>query len=1096
MINQFFDKLKTDFIELKFENDNFKYVLNGIDLEDLAKILIANYKKNELKAQGSFFYLNKKVKYEVKSDVIEFEFGNIRDTIFFESYKVHFEFSEKILFEIYNSSTLKLVNKLLKDEYFIKKRGTEIILNPLLSIIFKFFYNSNFAMSIFDNEFQYISNYHLDLFCDVLQKKEKISITDLNRCNFALILNKERKAFIEEINKYVEDMQFKPMIIIGNDGIGKTVSLQLYSLIKSKYHKFYFDFKKMDKLKEQFKRYFGLQLMKAFIPIEDKNNEKIEEKEEKEEKEKKIKKEYLNEFNNYLNLMKKLLYYDLFNYQNFFKCLTFVLQNYEFKNKCVFILDQYQEEYKKINENDFNQFKSLVSRMNCKIIICCSMNDKSIKEEIFSNMDDENDFDFSFEEKNNEKKQETISIIDIKEDELLESKSKKKNYNFKEYLIFKNDVYSDEDNKNKINQDIAQIKNKQNKIEEDIEIGIKMDIKKTEIQKAQEKPDFEIKNTKMEILFDESDEEILQYIQNKETIPEQHEKKIYLNNLVSLQSLIEKKEDQSVVECLFYFNYFPKYYSRFIDFKNNNLTEKNEVLVEKFYKIQKEKIQFKIHKFYNKNYDDNRINIYKNLIKLRKTINKYRNNSLDFKKLKKYSKIFPFKYISISLYEYKINKNIIYFNNDFKNFKFIINFSFPFIEHVINKMIDEYENYDNIKICELSGSALGNALENKIRKNIVNNNYFQHKFEERAIWSTNILTKQIIDEKKKQMNNTCKKSSPLFKDNILLDDINGAKILNENFYYIKPENEINKLIDSVILFKRGETFIMIALQITIFKKNKDIKTFEVFQNYLIKTVKTKFETLYNIKIDSIYLWFILLNNQFKNEETCTILKEQKICYAFYSLENKCFYEKRNENRINDLVFFIREEAKIFPKKENLQLKFPNPDIIFILENKISSSLKLQKDIDYENIRKSVCKSYGLLLDDDLNETIVEFLKKNSKYKNPIEILYLFSISLNALQQYFKNIDNLFAIFKSKDILYLNYNFTLYKISQNKEKYSIQNIENLPVEFAFSFFYQKSNQLPENITIKDLPNIEKNNICFIFKYYYKGKRYIFKNRKTP
>ena len=43
------------------------------------------------------------------------------------------------------------------------------------------------------------------------------------------IINKERKKFIDELDNYVKvDIQKEPMMIIGNDGIGKTITLQLY----------------------------------------------------------------------------------------------------------------------------------------------------------------------------------------------------------------------------------------------------------------------------------------------------------------------------------------------------------------------------------------------------------------------------------------------------------------------------------------------------------------------------------------------------------------------------------------------------------------------------------------------------------------------------------------------------------------------------------------------------------------------------------------------------------------------------------------------------------------------------------------------------
>ena len=64
---------------------------------------------------------------------------------------------------------------------------------------------------------------------------------------FSLIINEERKQFIEKLNNYVEfDKTF--LWIVGSDGIGKSISLMYYS-INAKENVLYFNLKLFDKKK-------------------------------------------------------------------------------------------------------------------------------------------------------------------------------------------------------------------------------------------------------------------------------------------------------------------------------------------------------------------------------------------------------------------------------------------------------------------------------------------------------------------------------------------------------------------------------------------------------------------------------------------------------------------------------------------------------------------------------------------------------------------------------------------------------------------------------------------------------------------------------
>lgn len=137
---------------------------------------------------------------------------------------------------------------------------------------------------------------------------------------FNLIYNNERKDFIEEIKEYVSSNKIEPMMIVGNDGIGKSVSLKFYSLLKFKYIKLYINFEVMNKI--GFKKYYLTELMRCFLPFDNTLDNKKE------------------KFKQYIQFITYLVKQKSFQENNLFDCL----QNLHFKEqKIIYILDQYQD---------------------------------------------------------------------------------------------------------------------------------------------------------------------------------------------------------------------------------------------------------------------------------------------------------------------------------------------------------------------------------------------------------------------------------------------------------------------------------------------------------------------------------------------------------------------------------------------------------------------------------------------------------------------------------------------------------------------------------------------------------------------------------
>ena len=84
---------------------------------------------------------------------------------------------------------------------------------------------------------------------DLGHENDKSFNNNLLTKNLTFIMNENRKQFINELNDYAKiDFQGEPMIIIGNDGVGKSLTLQLYTQIELKgYKKFYFNLKLLEK---------------------------------------------------------------------------------------------------------------------------------------------------------------------------------------------------------------------------------------------------------------------------------------------------------------------------------------------------------------------------------------------------------------------------------------------------------------------------------------------------------------------------------------------------------------------------------------------------------------------------------------------------------------------------------------------------------------------------------------------------------------------------------------------------------------------------------------------------------------------------------
>ena len=528
-----------------------------------------------------------------------------------------------------------------------------------------------------------------------------------------------------------------------------------------------------------------------------------------------------------------------------------------------------------------------------------------------------------------------------------------------------------------------------------------------------------------------------------------------------------------------YFNFLPKYHYKFYLFKiiKNLEGEKNDSkIIESFFDEQNKIIKKNISNFFCKmnkdNYPD--LNLYKNLLKLKKVISKSYENSFRFFKLYGYSLTFPFKYLQI--YMENNNKNNILFDDSLKSNYFKLRYSFPFIEKVVDNMIEGYNNDDKIDIKLLSGSAYGNALEIKIREKL---NKFKQKIDVRKVWSLNSISANVKNQIMKKQ-----KYLDRYKN---LEDINGLqdiKISEYKYFYFKPENQDNKLFDSLILVKiKDNEFNIIAFQITKNKPKNKVKDKTEYTNFLCQNIKTKFENLYKIKISTIYFLYILCNDTLENESLCKILNNEKIEYIFYSLKDKCFYKERNEIKINDAAYFMDKNAIVFSNK--IKKKNPSTESIDLFEEFLYDNFIKKNEIYFENVRnKYFGYNFGPKIEDNLKKLIINNLKKYIPYKNKYEILFLFGFSAEKLQVFrkLKENDELIYLFKLNNRVYLLFKNKSFEIDSNN---------NIMKDCAFptidkSKLKKEVKFNKDVIKFSSIDSIYVNSIIYLFKIYYLGE----------
>ncbi len=1083
---EFFDKLqlREEFIEIDFSKEPYQFLsIQGKNLNNLIEEFL---KKTKEKPANNLEIKN----FKEKRGTVVFTYENENYNIYIEPINFRLCYEEKTQFKGYNESQLISILQMLSVYYYFfindhfennieniisSTNIKEIILYPFFS---KLFYDLKFNIDLNNQNMNKIKIKKellepLQLYIEkeeIINDNESINLDKiLFEEELIFILNQERRQFINELNQYAERFHIiEPMKIVGNDGVGKSLTLQFYTSIEFKgYNKFYFNLKLFEKY--GMKNYFFIELIRGFLSKENKININLK---------------------NYMKCIDYMQKLDL-DKKNFFEVLKGLIdyiKKREYIKKNIIILDQFKYEY--IADKDFEIFKSKINKEKFRLIICCSLNDGKIKKKMFKEYEKDilwmKDNSFIEENKISEIKANNYSDLEIEEEE-----ENKINLN-KIYLFKKrragNKLNLDMFDKNEKENPI-QTRKKQKEIKEkniitniNISDNIKNDFKNI-------KPK-DNKNTdkKTDIIFEPKYTEIFPVTFPKHEIMITYNKspvKIYYNNLVDLKEIIKEKEPEEIFNFMSNFNYLPKYYKKFNTFRlNQNLNniKDNNSIIENFKKEMNNKISKNIKEFYanEMKIDDIYNNIYNYILKLRRKINKYNDRQISFKKLYNFSKKYPMKYIVV---ESEDESNIIKFDSKIKDKKFKINFSFPFVEYVLNNMIDEYDNDRKIDITNMSGSAFGNALELKIRKYI---NKMKEKVEIRRVWSLNEVSE---NSKKNKISEVENKTLNAVRYQGLEDIFDIKPLKDFNLFYFHPENEDNYLLDSILLINHGNNnFSIIAFQITKYKTKNQIESKKLFKDYIVKNIKTKFEELYGINIINAYLWFILSNDHLSNNETCKYLDEEEIKYVFYSIEKQRLSEERNGKKIENLsLSFEKKEALIYSKNNDVYNDEDNikiePLAISLFEDKLFY-LSCELDIiNYEKIRKSYFRNnYGLKLGSKLRDSIYETLKAINQYKNEFYFLFLFCFPFKYLYDFDDLDDDLVFIFKYEKIIYFCYKDYYYEIDNKNKK--LKSSKKFPTDIEDMRRKKKTiSYNKEEIDISSIKDVKEKYIIYLYKIYF-------------
>ena len=246
--------------------------------------------------------------------------------------------------------------------------------------------------------------------------------------------------------------------------------------------------------------------------------------------------------------------------------------------------------------------------------------------------------------------------------------------------------------------------------------------------------------------------------------------------------------------------------------------------------------------------------------------------------------------------------------------------------------------------------------------------------------------------------------------------------------------------------------------------------------------KKKFESVYGIKINKLYFYFILVKD-FDNQKTKVDLKSKNIEFFYYSILEDGFFKKDGILRLNNLN---EPEAEIFENTQEDEYQHFNSKLTLInyLEKYLQKKRTLDKNFiitknKFELGRKHLIKSANIILDEE-NKKQIDNILKIHLFKHDSELIYKYIFNIIPLEfAYFSNKENIFGIMIHYDD----------KIPTKKAYKYFYNGHIFPVGFLPTIFFNDNycnlkNNLPKDkeYLISEIPEQYWDKI-YVFRIYY-------------
>ena len=1021
----------------------FRFIRFYIDFtDDLDQII------NSVNSKGKIIILRKKnleLNFEKKGNKIIVSFD--KGTFEIDSIPITFQNENNdCLFKIYHFPDLKKMENIF--ESINKDYDFYLPNNHIISFEeIKKGYNKLIILKKKINQFNDI----FKLLCKRLSKEGKsltIKTNNLlpeNSVSLSINLNSEfqliidsRKSLINKIENFIKDKNKYILKIYAVYGIGISTTLLYFMSIETEYRMIYFNLKDIFNNGGNPFKYFQNALMK-YYSTNNCNFDTIENKKENEENEK-------DKFNYelYLKDLQDLkTNTDLRLKNNFWYLLNYFCTIIKYSANSIIIIDQYKRDYDKEGSINLNILLSEFGENGfIKFIVASSLKDDSVKEDFRDDLRiiSENIIDkISLMKEHNENENNEIEDELFKDFEF-EQKNDEMNYedDFAKISFFKID---NDDKLENINFNNTQEKNNNNKINQENRSEMLNNFFNTGVK-----------------IFDQY--EI-----------------IYVNNLISIEELINDPKDK---EMLRLFNFNPKTYKKYNDIFLNYPSSLSEDRYKLFLDSRFEEIEGKIDLFYRKlenmkkysNYTPESLkSIF--LVKLYEIIKTKK--ALNLKELIQYLEVFPFQYLKIYSAENNTDKkgNIIYLNKYWKD-RFILEYSNEFVEIAFSKILYSIPFANLIDIKDLIGSAIDPLVENRIKRNLKKNGFIIKYFRNFSSNSGSITTNEneenyICDY------NTYKKFQISYDD----ENVENLHMDYNKYYYIIPGNQPNRILDSIILkLSNNNSFDMIFFQIN--KLKIVIKKKSQYIKYCF-LAKKKFESVYGIKINKLYFYFILVKD-FDNQKTKVDLKSKNIEFFYYSILEDGFFKKDGILRLNNLN---EPEAEIFENTQEDEYQHFNSKLTLInyLEKYLQKKRTLDKNFiitknKFELGRKHLIKSANIILDEE-NKKQIDNILKIHLFKHDSELIYKYIFNIIPLEfAYFSNKENIFGIMIHYDD----------KIPTKKAYKYFYNGHIFPVGFLPTIFFNDNycnlkNNLPKDkeYLISEIPEQYWDKI-YVFRIY--------------